>query len=153
MSADRRKRQLKILELISTRVIHTQEELAAALADEGWEVTQSSVSRDISALHLVKVNGSYQLPPPGTDGAGVPDERRIAEGVLTVETAGDALIVLHTPPGEANRVGVALDRLAWPDVVGTIAGDDTIFLAVRDAAAQRRILRELRRLVPRRTTA
>jgi transcriptional regulator of arginine metabolism len=67
--------------------------------------------------------------------------------VLTVEAAGDALIVLHTPPGEANRVAVALDRLAWAEVVGTLAGDDTIFLAVRDGAAQRRVAREVRRLV------
>ena len=73
-------------------------------------------------------------------------ERRIAEGVLTVEPAGEALVVLHTPPGEANRVAVALDRLAWPDVVGTIAGDDTIFLAVKDDAAQRRVMGEVRRL-------
>jgi arginine repressor len=62
-----------------------------------------------------------------------------------VEPAGDALLVLHTPPGEANRVGVALDRLAWPDIVGTIAGDDTIFVAVKDAMARRRVLREIRR--------
>jgi transcriptional regulator of arginine metabolism len=75
-----------------------------------------------------------------------PDQRRIAEGVLTAEPAGDALIVLHTPPGEANRVAVAIDRLAWPDVVGTIAGDDTIFLAVKQASAQRRVLGEVRKL-------
>ena len=68
------------------------------------------------------------------------------DGVLTVEPAGDALVVLHTPPGEANRVAVALDRLAWPDVVGTIAGDDTIFLAVKDNPAQRRVMSEVRRL-------
>jgi transcriptional regulator of arginine metabolism len=78
-----------------------------------------------------------------------PDERRIAESVLTAEPAGDALIVLHTPPGDANRVGVAVDRLAWPDVVGTIAGDDTIFLAVKDNGAQRRVLREVRKLTSR----
>jgi transcriptional regulator of arginine metabolism len=66
--------------------------------------------------------------------------------VLSAEPAGDALVVVHTPPGEANRVAVALDRLAWPEVVGTIAGDDTIFLAVRRAADQRTILREMRRL-------
>jgi transcriptional regulator of arginine metabolism len=66
--------------------------------------------------------------------------------VLTSETAGDALVVLHTPAGDANRVAVAIDRLAWPDVVGTIAGDDTIFLAVKDGAAQRRVLREVRKL-------
>jgi transcriptional regulator of arginine metabolism len=55
--------------------------------------------------------------------------------------------VLHTPPGDANRVAVALDRLAWPDVVGTIAGDDTIFLAMKDPAGQRRVVRQIRRLV------
>ena len=66
--------------------------------------------------------------------------------MLTVEPAGEALVVLHTPPGEANRVAVALDRLAWPDVVGTIAGDDTIFLAVKDGSAQRRVLGDVRKL-------
>jgi transcriptional regulator of arginine metabolism len=145
MTADRRKRHLKILELISTRAIRTQEELAETLASEGWEVTQSSVSRDITALRLVKAGGAYRRPLPGATPAD-PDERRIADGVLTIDAAGDALIVLHTPPGEANRVAVALDRLAWPDVVGTIAGDDTIFLAVKDSGAQRRVLREVRRL-------
>lgn len=144
MTSDRRKRHLKILELISTRAIRTQEELAEALAGEGWDVTQSSVSRDIAALRLAKVDGAYRRAP--VSGTVDPDERRIAEGVLTVEPAGDALIVVHTPPGEANRVAVAMDRLAWGDVVGTLAGDDTIFLAVRNAGAQRMIVRELRRL-------
>jgi transcriptional regulator of arginine metabolism len=142
MTADRRKRHLKILEIISTRAVHTQEELAEALATEGWEVTQPSVSRDIAALRLVKVNGAYRRAPRG-GATRDPDERRIAEGVLTSEPAGDALVVLHTPPGEANRVAVALDRLAWTDVVGTIAGDDTIFLAVKDKPAQRRVLRRM----------
>jgi transcriptional regulator of arginine metabolism len=145
VTADRRKRHLKILELISTRAIRTQEELAEALAAEGWEVTQSSVSRDIAALRLGKVDGAYRRGTRITEVAD-PDERRIAEGVLTAEPAGTALVVVHTPPGEANRVAVAMDRLAWPDLVGTIAGDDTIFLAVRDEPAQRRVLREVRRL-------
>jgi transcriptional regulator of arginine metabolism len=145
MTSDRRKRHLKILELISTRAVHTQEELADALAAQGWEVTQSSVSRDIATLRLVKVDGAYRRPPPRAPKSD-PDERRVAEGVLTTEIAGDALIVLHTSPGEANHVAVALDRLAWPEVIGSIAGDDTIFLAVRDSTAQRRVLREVRRL-------
>jgi transcriptional regulator of arginine metabolism len=145
MTSDRRKRHLKILELLSTRAIRTQEELAEALAAEGWDVTQSSVSRDISALRLAKVDGAYRRAPAGSRVAD-PDEGRIADGVLTAELAGEALVVLHTPPGDANRVAVAIDRLAWADVVGTIAGDDTIFLAVRDGPAQRRVMRELRRL-------
>ncbi|MEO8199080.1 MAG: arginine repressor [Gemmatimonadota bacterium] len=148
MTADRQKRHLRILELITTRPIRTQEELAAALMADGWPVTQSSVSRDITALGLVKVQGAYQRAPqrPAAD----PDERRIAEGVLTTERAGDALLVVHTPPGEANRVAVALDRQAWPDIAGTIAGDDTIFIAVHDSAAQTRVLRRLRRTSDRR---
>ena len=145
MTADRRKRHLKILELISTRVMRTQEELAEALAAQGWDVTQSSVSRDIAALRLVKVDGAYRRPSRGPT-PNDPDELRIAEGVLTTDPAGDALVVLHTPPGEANRVAVAIDRLAWPDIIGTIAGDDTIFLAVNDLRSQRRVIREIRRL-------
>jgi transcriptional regulator of arginine metabolism len=143
VTADRRKRHLKILELISTRPVRTQEELAEALTAQGWDVTQSSVSRDIAALRLIKVDGAYRRPPPRparTD----PDERRVAEGVLTIDTAGDALVVLHTSPGEANHVAVALDRMAWPEVIGTIAGDDTIFLAVKDSSAQRRVVRAVR---------
>jgi transcriptional regulator of arginine metabolism len=146
MTADRRKRHLKILELISTRPIHTQEDLADALAAEGWSVTQSSVSRDIATLRLVKVDGIYVRPAEAMQRSREPDEVRIAEGVLTVDLAGDALVVVHTPPGEANRVGVALDRLSWPEIVGTIAGDDTIFLAVQDRKAQREVVRRLREI-------
>ncbi len=145
MTADRRKRHLKILELISTRAVRTQEELAEALAAQGWDVTQSSVSRDIAALRLAKVDGAYRRPPSRAARSD-PDERRVAEGVLTIDTAGDALVVLHTSPGEANHVAVALDRLAWPEVIGTIAGDDTIFLAVKNPAAQRTVVRSVRRL-------
>jgi transcriptional regulator of arginine metabolism len=145
MTTDRRKRHLKILELISTRAVRTQEELAEALAAEGWEVTQSSVSRDIAALRLIKVDGAYRRPASVLIPAD-PNERRIADGVLTAEPAGDALVVVHTPAGEANRVAVALDRLAWPEVAGTIAGDDTIFIAVKGPAARRRVLDALGRL-------
>lgn len=146
MTGDRRQRHLKILELISTHDLHTQEELADSLAREGWEVTQSSVSRDITALHLVKVDGAYRRPLASQPPRPNVDEQRIAEGVLTLEAAGDAMVVLHTPPGEANRVGAALDRLAWPDVLGNISGDDTIFVAVRNPAAQRRFLQIIRKL-------
>lgn len=146
MTAERKKRHLRILELITTRRLGTQEELAEALRAEGWSVTQSSVSRDISALGLVKVEGAYARPVRVTRTHEDPDERRIAEGLLTVDRAGEALLIIHTPPGEANRVAVALDRLAWTEVLGTIAGDDTIFLAVRDGRAQREIYKRLTRL-------
>lgn len=148
MSLDRKKRQLKILELVATRPLRTQDEVAEALAQEGWEVTQSSVSRDISRLGLVKVDGIYTRPASARLAeVADPNERRLAESVLTVDPAGDALLVLHTPPGEAQRVGSALDLLAWPEIVGTIAGDDTIFVALVNAQAQHTIALRLRALV------
>lgn len=146
MTAERKKRHLRILELISTRRIGTQEELAEALRLEGWSVTQSSVSRDITSLGLVKADGSYVRPARALKDPNDPDERRIAESVLAVDPAGDGLLIIHTPPGEANRVAVALDRLAWTELLGTIAGDDTIFVAVRDGKAQREVLRRLKKL-------
>ena len=142
-----RNRRLTLLtQMLAGKRYSSQEELADALSAEGWKVTQSSVSRDITALKLVKVDGAYHRPARIAAEPEHPDERRIADGVLTAESAGDALLVLHTPAGEANRVAVAIDRLAWPDVIGTIAGDDTIFLAVRHETAQQRVLRQLRRL-------
>lgn len=146
MTAERKRRHLRILELISTRAVRTQEELADMLAADGWEVTQSSVSRDIAALRLVKMDGAYRRPPPSPRVVTDPDEQRIAEGVLSCDSVGDTLVVVRTSPGEANRVAVAMDRLAWPEIVGTIAGDDTIFVAVRGMAAQRRALKEIRKL-------
>ncbi len=145
MSSERRKRHLRILELVATRPMRTQDELVEALAQEDWEVTQSSVSRDISALGLVKVEGIYQRPAAvRLAEIADPNERRLADSLLAAEPAGDALVVLHTPPGEAQRVGNALDLLAWGEIVGTIAGDDTIFVATRHTTAQQQLLRRLR---------
>jgi transcriptional regulator of arginine metabolism len=144
MSRDRQKRLLRILELITTRAIATQDDLAAALTAEGWDVTQSSVSRDIQALGLVKAGGRYQQlsrKSPTTD----PDEARVREGVLMATPAGDHLVVIHTAPGEAQRVGLAIDRLAWAEVVGTVAGDDTIFVAVAKRNDAKGLLRRLRK--------
>jgi arginine repressor len=86
MTADRRKRHLRILEVISTRAIRTQEDLAEALRAEGWGVTQSSVSRDITALGLVKAEGAYRRPAPGSRVVD-PDERRIADGLLSCDSS------------------------------------------------------------------
>jgi len=146
MKTRRSQRLRKLLELIGTLELHTQEEVAAALEAAGWQSTQSSVSRDIAALHLTKVDGVYRRPERQL-ATFSGNEQAVAESVLTYAPAGDALVILRTPPGEANRVGLALDRLAWPEVVGTIAGDDTLFVAVRDATAQHLVLAAFARLV------
>jgi transcriptional regulator of arginine metabolism len=148
VSHERRQRHLKILELVATRPLRTQDELSDALSQEGWDTTQSSVSRDIASLKLVKVEGVYQRAATiRMHEIADPNRRRIAESLLSVEAAGDAMLVLHTPPGEAQRVGSAIDLLAWPEVVGTIGGDDTIFVAVRNSAAQALLLRQLNALM------
>ena len=169
MKTRRSQRLRKLLDLVGTRELRTQEEVAAALEAAGWPSTQSSVSRDIAALRLVKDSGVYRragappLPTSGGPGAsksssepsepegsdsgsrGVAEELRpLTESVLSCAIAGPCLIVLHTPPGEAGRAALSIDRSAWPGVVGTIAGDDTIFIAVRDDRAQRHVVSTLR---------
>lgn len=144
MSNGRKQRLLRILELVGTRPIQTQDDLVAALASEGFSVNQSSISRDIGELGLIKMDGMYQRPPVD-DLRGVdPNELRIRDGVLGVEAVGEVMVVIKTPPGEANRVGAAMDRLAWPEVAGNIAGDDTIFVAARNRRAQRAVTTRLR---------
>jgi transcriptional regulator of arginine metabolism len=133
MSSSRKRRQA-ILSLVAGRSIGTQEELVTALDEQGVEASQASVSRDVAALGLVKVGGRWVAPPPATVTSN-PLEDRIAAWLLSVEPAGDHMVVLKTPPGEASGVALALDRLAMEGVVGTIAGDDTIFVAVENAAA------------------
>ena len=119
----------QILNLVRNRGIHTQEELARALAEVGVETTQVTLSRDIRELGLAKTAEGYrQLDPPSSPGIA-----EIREFMLDVKIAQN-LLVLKTPPGHANPVAVAIDRLNWPDVAGTIAGDDTVLVVAPDNA-------------------
>ena len=143
----RDERRRRVLELISTRNLGTQEALARALVETGWKVTQSSVSRDVASLGLVKVGGCYRPAPRGIAVADDPDERTLREGVIEVKPAGDALLVLRTRLDEAGRVATSLDRLGWPGLVGTVAGLDTVFAACTDRRARERLRRRLRAYV------
>ena len=133
---NRRERQTAILELVRERALSTQAEVASALKEAGFEVVQTTVSRDIADLGLVKLrapSGRLVYAPPGTTdgdrmralGAAM---RRYAIGA---EAAG-TLVVLTTPSGYANALAQAIDEAAHPGVAGTVAGDNTIFLAARD---------------------
>ena len=144
---NRRDRQNAILELVRERALSTQAEVASALLENGFEVVQTTVSRDISDLGLVKVrapSGRLVYAPPGTSdgdrlralGAAI---RRYA---LTVEPAG-ALVVVTTPSGYANALAQAVDEAGHPAIVGTVAGDNTIFVATRDAIAAQSLRDEL----------
>ncbi|HET6850745.1 MAG TPA: hypothetical protein VFH46_00405, partial [Pyrinomonadaceae bacterium] len=109
----------------------------ALLERSGVPATQSSVSRDLEELGVVKHHGHYTLPR--TNGAA-------ARGLLSLDHAGDSLVIARTFPGLASAVAVEVDAAAIPDVVGTIAGEDTIFIAVRDAKAQRAAVKEIWKL-------
>lgn len=128
-------RQKKILSLIRARRIGKQEELAGHLERAGVFATQSSVSRDLIELGIVKQHGFYTLPQSPQGAA--------AHGLLSVEAAGDVLIVAKCEPGLASALAVEIDRAALPEIVGTIAGDDTIFIAVTERKAQRAAIKKI----------
>ena len=131
---NKRERQQKILGLIQAKPIGTQQDLRALLERAGVPATQPSVSRDLEELGIVKQHGHYTLPRAnGTS----------ARGLLSLDHAGDGLIIARTLPGLASAVAVEIDAAALADVVGTIAGEDTIFIAVRDAKAQRTTVKKV----------
>jgi transcriptional regulator of arginine metabolism len=134
---NKRERQQKILGLIQAKPVGTQEDLRALLESAGVPATQSSVSRDLEELGVVKHHGHYTLPR--TNGAA-------ARGLLSLDHAGDTLIIARTVPGLASAVAVEIDAAAIEEIVGTIAGEDTIFIAVRDAKAQRAAVKEIWKL-------
>lgn len=122
-------RQGQILKLIRTRSIHTQEELAQALKEVGIPATQVTLSRDIRDLGLAKTSDGYRQLAP--EPAGPTLTLLATEFVLDIRQAQN-LLVLKTSPGHANSVAVALDHESWPEVVGTVAGDDTILVILPD---------------------
>jgi transcriptional regulator of arginine metabolism len=126
----------QILKLIRSEHIWTQEELANALKKVGIQATQVTLSRDIRELRLVKTPDGYAEMAP--EEAGPHCSTLAAEFLLDVRAAQN-LVVLKTAPGHANSVAVALDNEEWPEVVGTIAGDDTILVIAPDANTAARI--------------
>jgi transcriptional regulator of arginine metabolism len=138
--ADPRDQRLRaIAELIRSQRLASQEELAECLAGLGFKVTQATISRDLEQLEAVKVrrNGQVAYALPGQfDGAATAGPRLetvVRDWVHSVQPAGN-LGVIKTPPGSAHLVGVALDRADLPRVVGTICGDDTLFVALETPA-------------------
>lgn len=128
-------RQTAILKLITAKQIGRQEELAEILEKKGFSVTQSSVSRDLLELGIIKVNGFYALPQK--------PKNEMVFGLISLEIAGENLIVAKTEAGFAAAVCVRIDNENLPEIVGTIAGEDTIFIAVRNQKEQRIVLKKV----------
>lgn len=147
----RSRRQRLLAELIRTEMVGSQDQLVERLAAAGLSATQATVSRDLDELGAVKLRRggvqAYALP----DGVGGRDwstdrlKQVLGDWLVSAEAAGP-LVVLRTPPGSAHLVGVALDAAPPPGVAGTLAGDDTLFVAVRDSATPRAVAETLREL-------
>jgi transcriptional regulator of arginine metabolism len=135
-------RRNAILRILRGGVVRRQSDLAALLKREGFEVTQSSVSRDLRELGVLKASGRYLAPSDEIVRANG-DFGALSQFVRTVRPAGSTITVIRTMIGAAASVAVALDKAEWPEVVGTISGDDTIFLATADARAQQRLIERL----------
>ena len=169
MTDSKRDRQAAIREIVDSRAVASQEELRGLLRQRGWDVTQSTLSRDLREMRLARVptpDGLRYVPTAGAvvgvgggggggagEGGDGEDERTALDSLLPalfdrVDGVGE-LVVLHTVIGGAQPVAVALDTESWPDVLGTIAGDDTILMVCRSAQARERVMRRLRTIAGR----
>ncbi|WP_293729063.1 arginine repressor [uncultured Phascolarctobacterium sp.] len=142
-------RHAKIKEIIDNNKIETQEDLAAALRSEGIDVTQATVSRDIKELMLVKVpdaNGHYHYAYPKDHGMLLTVERlerTFHDSIVSIRSS-DCMVVIRTMPGTAQAVAFALDYMKWPEILGTIAGDDTVFVALENKEGVLSLLKRLK---------
>jgi len=128
------RRQALITELVESREIVSQLEILADLETQGVRTTQSTLSRDLTEIGVYKMKGVYRVPRLGVFESSLVN-------LVSVDTAGDNLIVLKTPIGQAPLVALTVDREKLPEVVGTVAGDDAVFVAVKGRREQKRALK------------
>src|SRR3954449_5554457 len=143
-------RHRAIRDVVVARPIRTQQELAAALRERGFRTTQATMSRDVAELGLVKSarggTQAYALPTRLVEAESSGEERlRLLLRQLPIEIReAGLLVVVKTLPGSAHPIAAALDRARWAEVAGSIAGDDTVFVACPDRASQRRVTARIR---------
>jgi transcriptional regulator of arginine metabolism len=145
MDRTQSERRDAIMRILRDGRVRKQEDLVRLLKKEGHQVTQSSVSRDLRDIGVLKASGGYVLPPEETARANG-NFAALTQFVRTIKPAGQCLTVIRTTIGAAQSVAVAIDKAEWPEVVGTISGDDTIFIATDGARAQAQLDERLRTL-------
>ena len=147
MHTDRQQsdRRNAILRLLRGGAVRRQSDLVSLLKRDGFAVTQSSISRDLRELGVMKASDGYVLPDKAELSARTQDKfSAVASFVREVRTAGPSITVVKTTIGSAGSVAAAIDKAGWTEVAGTVSGDDTIFIATADARAQARVLEQLR---------
>ncbi|MDH3350679.1 MAG: hypothetical protein OEM51_03960 [Gammaproteobacteria bacterium] len=132
-----------IRQLLKRAPAGTQQSLVDELTEQGLIATQSSVSRDLKELGAIKTSRGYELP--GADVSGDEELARVAEFLRSIRPAGPNLTVIKTAIGAAQRVALALDRSNWPEMIGNIGGDDTVFVASETAASQKILIAKIER--------
>jgi transcriptional regulator of arginine metabolism len=138
-------RRNAIVRLLAGGIVRKQQDLVRLLRKEGYVATQSSISRDLREIGVLKARGRYVLPPQDVVRANG-KFHTLAQFVHQIARAGPCLTVIKTSTGAAQSVAVAIDKAQWPEVVGTLSGDDTIFVATGNARAQSGILARLREM-------
>jgi len=136
-------RREAIRELLSSGPAETQQSVVAALLSQGFDATQSSVSRDLRELGAIKTASGYELET--STASSVDEVAQVADLLRSMNPAGPNLLVIKTAIGAAQRVALALDRSDWPEIVGNVGGDDTVFVATTSAAAQRNLITRIDR--------
>ncbi len=136
-----------IVRILRTDAVRRQQDLVRLLQKAGFDATQSSISRDLRDLGVLKASGRYVLPPDEVTRANG-DFGALAQFVRQLRRAGPALTVLRTTIGAAQSVAVAIDKAEWPEVAGTLSGDDTIFIATASRRAQDTLVTRLQALFP-----
>ena len=142
----KRARQGRIVEVTRNQSIRSQAELSSVLRQEGIDVTQATLSRDIRELGLVKIRGDYKIS--GDLHPSPPDEmlrRAFKQFVLRTGVSGN-IVMIKTSPGNAHSIGVVLDDAQWPEVLGTVAGDDTVFVLLRNSRLGKKVLGRIQEL-------
>jgi len=145
--ANKRQRQATIRGIIDSRPIENQEELRKQLRQRGWDVTQSTLSRDLREMRVSRIpfqGGSSRYAITSEDVDARPPLETLLPPLYTAIDGVGELVVLHTLPGGAQPIGVALDAEEWPEVMGTIAGDDTVLIVCRSSTAMEKVIKRLK---------
>jgi len=136
-------RHTRIIEIVRGGSVASQNELSSLLRREGISVTQSTLSRDIRELGLVKIRGSYKATGQ-SDAIPSTEALRRTFGQLVISTGMSGnIVMIKTFPGNAHPIGVVLDAAQWPEVLGTLAGDDTVFVLLRDGRLGKKVLKKI----------
>jgi transcriptional regulator of arginine metabolism len=137
-------RRAAILRIIGESTVRNQDDLVKVLRKQGFDATQSSVSRDLRELGVAKAADRYILPSQDAAAAATNPFAAVVKFVTEIKTAGTSLTVVKTTTGTAQSVAVAIDSSEWPEVVGTLSGDDTIFIATDEPKDQKKLRERLR---------